>query len=719
MASVTAPLAPRLPPQPWWRHPEIRVRLLGAAALVLAYLAGVGYGSWTRVCAAERCPSISRLVSGPGPQQTSKVFAADGRLIAELGLERRTVLPLGEIPPAVQQAFIVTEDKRFYSHHGIDYWRIFGAIKADVFSMSWAQGFSTITMQLARNIFPEEISREKTLTRKLKEARVALEIEHHFPKDSILQLYLNQIDLGAGAHGVEAAAQVYFGKSARQLNVAEAATLAALPKGPAKYDPRTHPDRAVRRRNAVLTLMRDQGYLTPADAELWKAYPLLLTTTRTNYGDVAPYFVEWLRQDLDKRYGRDLYEGGLRIYTTLDLDMQDAAERAVQAQLDAIESGVYSSGKAPGRVTYRDYIESAKASGEDHGPFTPYLQGALVAIEANTGYIRAMVGGRDFDDSKFNRATQAIRQPGSTFKPFVYSTAVRAGHPVTEILDDSPLNPPVLQLDSTLWQPKDDDDTTLGLIPMREALYLSRNLATIKLGMQLGEQAVIGEARRYGLTSPLRPYPSLHIGANGVIPLEMIAAYTSFATLGTRADPQGILRVEDSRGTILWQPAVRREEVMDPAHTWLLVDMMKDVIRRGTAFSAVWKAGFTLPAAGKTGTTDDYTDAWFIGYTPELVAGVWIGYDLQQRILDHNAGGGRIAAPAWTEFMRDVYQRRPPPADWARPDSLVTREVDWSNGYLASPYCPLEVRHWDWFFPGTEPTLVCPVHAPFGIGVTP
>ncbi len=719
MGSIPAPLAPRFSPPTWWHDPKTRARLLAATGLALAYLVGMGYGSWTRVCAAERCPSISRLVSGPGPQQTSKVYAADGRLITVLGLERRTVLPLSEIPPAVREAFIATEDKRFYSHHGIDFLRIFGAIKSDLLSLSWAQGFSTITMQLARNIFPEEISREKTLTRKLKEARVAMEIEHNFPKDSILQLYLNQINLGAGARGVEEAAQVYFGKSARQLNVAEAATLAALPKLPAFYNPRTHPDRAIRRRNTVLGLMKDQEYLTPEAAEQWQAYPLVLTTNRTNYGDVAPYFVEWLRQQLDARFGRDLYEGGLRIYTTLDLDMQEAAERALRAQLDAIEAGDYTNGKPPGKMSYHEYIESAKASGEDHGDYTKYLQGAFVALEATTGAIRVMIGGRDFDDSKFNRATQAVRQPGSTFKPFVYSAAIRAGHPVSEMLDDTPLNPPVIQLDSTLWQPKDDDDTSLGRIPMRQALYLSRNLATIKLGMQLGEQTVIGEARRYGLTTPLRPYPSIHIGANGVIPLEMIAAYTAFAALGTRAYPQGILRVEDSHGNILWQPAVRREDVMDPAHTWLLVDMMKDVIRRGTAYNAVWRAGFNIPAAGKTGTTDDYTDAWFIGYTPELVAGVWIGYDLEQRILEHNAGGGRITAPAWTAFMRDVYDRRPAPADWTRPDSLVTREVDQTNGYLASPYCPLEVRHWDWFYPGTEPTQVCPVHSPFGIGVTP
>ena len=719
MASIPAPAA--LPgPLAWWHNPKIRRRVIAVAVLAGSYGLGLTYGAWTRVCAGEHCPSISRLVANPNHQvQTSKVYAADGRLISELGAERRTVLPLSAIPVPVRQAFIATEDKRFYEHHGIDFWRILGAIKNDLLSISFAQGFSTITMQLARNIFPDDISREKTLTRKLKEARVAVEIERNFVKDTILQLYLNQINLGAGAHGVEAAALIYFGKSARQLNVAEAAMLAALPKLPAFYNPRTHPDRAVRRRNVVLGLMRDQGFLTPEECELWRSYPLVLTGNRTNYGDVAPYFVEWLRVQLDAKFGRDLYEGGLRVYTTLDLDMQEAAERALQSQLDAIEAGVYSNGKFPGRITYREYLETSKASGQDHGDYTPYLQGALVSLEANTGYIRAMIGGRDFDDSKYNRATQAIRQPGSTFKPFVYSAAVRAGHPVTEMLDDSPLNPPVIQLDSTLWQPKDDDDTTLGMIPMREALYLSRNLATIKLGQTLGEQTVIGEARNYGITTPLPPYPSIFIGAKGVRPMEIIGAYTAFATLGTRAEPVGVLRVEDRQGNILWQPAVRRETVMDSSHAWLMVDMMKDVIRRGTAFTAVWKGGFTLPAAGKTGTTDDYTDAWFIGYTPEMVTGIWVGYDIQQRILEHNAGGGRIVAPAWTAFMRDVYDRRPAPPDWVRPDSLVTREVDWSNGYLATLFCPQEVRHWDWFYPGTEPAQACPVHAPFGTGVSP
>lgn len=350
----------------WWYDPIQRRRVIIATVLACLYSGGLAYGSWTRVCAAERCPSIMRIDPDNRPQlQTSKVFAADGRLITELGIERRTVLPLEQIPLHVRQAFVAVEDKRFYRHNGIDYWRILGAIKANLTTLRYAQGFSTITMQLARNVFPDHLGREKRLTRKLREARVAVELERNFPKDTILELYLNQISLGPNVAGVEAASQVFFGKSARDLNVAEAATLAALPKAPGTYNPRIHPDNAVRRRNVVLALMRDQGFITADDAEFWKAYPLVLTTRRTSYGDVAPYFVEWLRTAfLEPRYGRDLYDKGLRIYTTLDLDMQEAAEQALQSQLEEIESGVYSNGKFEGS-SYREYIEQGRVTGDD------------------------------------------------------------------------------------------------------------------------------------------------------------------------------------------------------------------------------------------------------------------------------------------------------------------------------------------------------------------
>src|SRR6185295_6081749 len=362
----------------WWYDPVQRRRAIITTVLALLYGSGLAYGSWTRVCAGDRCPSIMRLDPGQDrnvQQQTSKVYAADGRLISELGIQLRTVLPLEQIPVYVRQAFVAVEDKRFYKHNGIDYWRILGALKANVLTLHYTQGFSTITMQLARNVFPERLGREKKLARKLREARVAVELERNFSKDTILELYLNQIALGPNVFGVEAASQVFFGKSARDLNVAEAATLAALPKAPGNYNPRNHPDRAVARRNVVLTLMRNQGYITPEDCEYWKAYPLLLTSRRTSYGDVAPYFVEWLRTSfLEPRFGRDLYEKGLRIYTTLDLDMQEAAERAMQSQLDEIESGVFSNGKFEG-TTYREYLEQGRATGDDQGPFSSYLQG--------------------------------------------------------------------------------------------------------------------------------------------------------------------------------------------------------------------------------------------------------------------------------------------------------------------------------------------------------
>src|SRR5207247_5273256 len=297
---------------------------------------------------------------------------------SEYGVQRRTVVKLSDIPLHVRQAFLATEDKRFYSHHGIDFIRLPGAM------LKGFRGFSTITQQLARNVFKDKITRERSPGRKLREARVAVELERNFPKDTILELYLNQISLGPNVAGVEAASQVFFGKSARDLNVAEAATLAALPKAPGTYNPRTHPDRAVRRRNIILNLMRDQGFLSPEDAEFWKAYPLVLTTRRTNYGDVAPYFVEWLRSSfLEPRFGRDLYEKGLRIYTTLDLDMQEAAEQSLESQLDEIESGIYSNGKFEG-TSYRQYIEQGRATPDEQTPYAQYLQLARPAPAANT-----------------------------------------------------------------------------------------------------------------------------------------------------------------------------------------------------------------------------------------------------------------------------------------------------------------------------------------------
>lgn len=671
-----------------------------AAAFVTTFTVAFVVLGWFLVCRGNECPSVS-VLDKYRPRQTSKLYAADGRFVAELGLERRTLVPIEQIPKVLRAAFIITEDRRFYEHSGIDLVGVFRAGLSNLRRGGFSQGFSTITMQLARNVFPEKLSREKTILRKLREARVARDIERKYSKDHIFELYLNQIYLGSGAYGVETASERYFGKSVRELNLAEAATIAALPKAPGRYDPRRFPERAIQRRNTILELMRREGAISDADASLAKAYPLRLAHGRGGSGEVAPYYVEWVRTLLEAKLGERIYQEGLRVYTTLDLELQGAAERALERQLKAIEGGA--TGAFPHR-TYEQFLASPAADESANSAVSPYLQGAFIVLDPRSGAVRAMVGGRDFDDSKFNRATQALRQPGSTFKPIVYATAIQSGRSPAYILDDSPVELP--QVAGDTWQPRNYDLKFEGPMIMRRALYQSRNMPAIRLGMELGEQSVVDMARKFGLTTPIPEYPSIHIGSSEVYPLQMVAAYSTFANLGWRVSPVGVLRVEDAQGKELWKPEIARDQVLTPEEAWLMVDMMKDVLRRGSAAGAVANTGFNLPAGGKTGTTNDYTDVWFIGYTADLVAGVWMGFDKPQKIMP-NAQGGRLAAPAWAQFMIEAYQRKPSPPDWPRPSSLVSRQVDERTGLLANPGCPAEDAYYEWFIPGTEPLAEC------------
>ncbi|MGH7718956.1 MAG: penicillin-binding protein 1A [Gemmatimonadaceae bacterium] len=693
----------------WSARPRLTRGLLLAGLFAGSFLFGLAYASWVLVCRDGACPSIGVLEVFT-PRQTSKMFAADGRFITEIGVERRTLVRLADIPEPVRQAFVVTEDKRFYDHAGIDWIRVWGAAVRNVLAGGYAEGFSTISMQLARNVFPDRISREKTLTRKLKEAKVARAIEAEYPKDKILELYLNQIYLGNGAYGVETASQRYFGKSVRELNLAEAATLAALPKAPERYNPRRSPERAIQRRNTIVELMRREGVISSADARLAKAFPLRLAP-RQEAGDLAPYFVEWVRKQLEEQFGAGLYTDGLKVFTTLDVDMQLAAERALERQLKAIESSKYGAFR---HITYERYLARSAAGESQTSATSPYLQGTFIALDPRSGAVRALVGGRDFDDSKFNRATQALRQPGSTFKPVVYAEAIHEGRPPSYIVDDAPLSIP--QVDGTEWTPQNYDLKFEGAMSMRRALYLSRNLATVRLGMELGEQNVIAMARRLGLTTPIPPFPSIHLGAAGVYPIELVGAYSTFATLGVRSVPNAIVRVENARGDVLWEATPVRQQVLSREESWLMVDMMKDVVRRGTAAGSVWGAGFRIPSAGKTGTTNDYTDVWYVGYTPDIVAGLWIGFDRPRKIMS-NAQGGRLAAPAWTAFMTEVYGRRAPPPDWPRPEGISVAQVDRGTGLLANPFCPPEDVVGEYFILGTEPVRECDGHSPFNTGV--
>ncbi|NOT08070.1 MAG: PBP1A family penicillin-binding protein [Gemmatimonadales bacterium] len=695
----------------WWHSPRQRRRVLLSVAAVGLFTSTLLAGAWMRVCAGGACPSIAGLINYD-PDQASKVYAADGRLITDYGEQRRTVVPLKQISPAVVAAFLAVEDRRFYRHHGIDWIRILGSFKAMALGRG-LQGFSTITMQLAGNLWPEQIDRTQRrgfrgLSRKIREGRMAMEIERNYSKDRILELYLNQINLGNGAYGIETASQRYFGKSARSLNVAEAALLAAIPKGPAIYNPRKNPRLAVQRRNLVISLMEDWGKISTESAEAWKAYPVALSS-RSDFSGVAEYFVEYVRQILRARFGADLYRGGLRIYTTLDLDMQLAAERALEAQLQAIEDGTL----GPYRHrTFRQYLEQrTEATDADTDPFSPYLQGLMVSIEAKTGAIRAMVGGRDYEDNKYNRVTQGKRQAGSTFKPFVYAAALKSGITLSSIWEDSPVSVEIPE--QPIWEPKNYDNEFQGMMTLRHALKFSRNTVAVKVGLRLGEDAVVSEAANFGISTKIPAVPSIFIGSADVIPLELVAAYTAFANMGVLTAPMAVTRVEDRQGNKLWEPEVRERRVMDQGHAWLLLDGLRDVVRSGSAAGAiVTRGGFTIPAGGKTGTTNDYMDVWFVGFTPDLVTGVWMGFDKKTQI-NSRAQGGLLAAPAWVAMMREVYERRRVPGAWAMPDSIIQAEIDEGTNALATPFCPRDRVRREFYYPGTEPTDRCPLHSPF------
>jgi membrane carboxypeptidase/penicillin-binding protein len=506
---------------------------------------------------------------------------------------------------------------------------------------------------------------------------------------------------------VESAAQRYFGKHASELNVAESAMLAALPKGPTIYNPRRNPNFAVQRRNLVLDLMRDAGALTADEAETWKAYPLALSS-QSDFEGIGEYFVEYVRQLLEARYGSGLYTEGYRIYTTLDLDAQAAVERAMNTQLERIENGVIGRYRHP---TYREYIENRDAPGDAVN--TPYLQGAAIVMEARTGNILAMMGGRDFEDSKFNRAVQARRQPGSTFKPILFSAAVEQGVSLEQTFFDNPVSVPIP--DQPNWEPQNYDGKFTGQeMTLRQGLWQSKNSIAVQLGLQIGIHSIVEEARRFGFSTPIPPVPSITLGSPDVYPIEMVAAYTVFANLGIRSDPNAILRVETRDGTIDWQPRPVRRRVLDETTAYLITDALRGVVTSGTANRNVWAAGFRVPSGGKTGTTNDYNNVWYMGFTNDLVAGVWMGFDQLKPIMG-NAQGGLLAAPAYTQFMLEIYQRRPVPSGWAEPPNMLQAvEIDRTTGYRATAFCPrdvVEIRH---FPPGGGPKDFCPVHSPFG-----
>jgi penicillin-binding protein 1A len=618
-----------------------------------------------------------RIISLP---QASQVFANDGSLIAEIGREVRTSVSIRTLPKYVGQAFVAVEDQRFYQHNGVDLIGIAGAIKDDI--MGDRRGASTITQQLVGNMHPDAINRsDKSLERKLREQQAAREMEKHYNKEQILEGYLNDIPFGHGYYGIESASRHYFGKSATRLTLPEAATLAAMPKGPAIYDPVLHADRTKQRRNTVLALMAQQHYITQAESRSAQAAPLV---TAPDWGMATParYYVDVVRIQAT-RAGIPVMSGGYRIYTGLDPLLQTAATDALAEQADAIESR-------------KGYNHPTMASGG------AYLQGAVVAMDPTTGDVRALVGGRDYSRSSYDRAIDGMRQPGSSFKPIVYATALADSMSPTTLLPDTAIAIPLSN--GRFYRPDDDDNRYLGMITMREALTKSRNIVAVALGQQLGMDSVIATARRMGITSPIASVPSSAIGASTVQPLNMVSAYTTFANLGTPVTPRFIYRIQDASGkTVYSQPVHALPPAFDPRVAYVTRDMMRDVVDRGTATSVRKYVASDVPVAGKTGTTNNSTDTWFIGITPGLVAGVWMGFD-RPTPMGSGAAGGSYAAPVWGRMVaRYLDARGTRNTDWSPPIGVISADFDRVTGQMATALTPPAQRYTEYFVEGTEP----------------
>ena len=661
------------------------------------------------------------------PSSTTELYDVNGATIGSFALQRRVVSSYGDFPPVLIQALVSTEDKDFYRHWGINVWRIAGAAYRDIESHGKVQGASTLTMQLARNLF---LSPDRSFRRKIEEALLAIQIERRFTKEQILTLYCNQIYLGHGVYGFEAASEFYFAKPAKKLTLSEAALIAGLPKSPALYSPINHAEHALRRRNLVINNMLEDGKITARDADAARNAPLGLNVA-PDPNSLAPYFVEEVRRYLENKYGTDqVHEGGLRVYTTLDMNLQREANRAVLDGLAAYER----------RSGWRGHVENVLLEGQtlasyrhpdwdsplDAGSYTHALvisvapasvivkfgayaavisdadsawahekaarilspgdiayvkvasleaggrarvsleqdsdaQGALLAIDNATGEIRAMVGGRDFELSKFNRATQAERQVGSSFKPYVYTAAIDQGARPDDTILDAPV---IFQTGSGPYFPHNYDEKYEGTITLQRALAQSRNIPALKLADQLGIRTVEDYARKFGITSPLPPYLPVALGAADITLEEQTSAYTVFPNDGVRLVPHFIRKVEDYDGRVLEEDYPEVKDVISQRTARLMTAMLEGVVQHGTAVAA---SKLKLPLAGKTGTTNDFTDAWFVGFSPSMTAGVWVGYD-EKKSLGPKETGARAALPIWMDFMnaalagKDPGEFQPPPA---------------------------------------------------------
>jgi penicillin-binding protein 1A len=721
-----------------------RIKFVGTALFVLLVLiaAVAGAVSGFLLVYSTDLPQVTEL-EHYRPSTITQLYDDQNRVIGQFALQRRVIDSYNDFPKVLRDALISTEDKEFEQHWGVDVWRVFGAAWRDLMLDQRAQGASTLTMQLARNLF---LSPDRNFRRKMQEVMLSIQIERRFTKPQIFTLYANQIYLGHGVYGFEAGANYYFSKKAKDLTLPEAAVLAGLPKAPNYYSPINSPERCLRRRNLVINNMLEDGKITAAEAERAKTAPLVLNL-QAEPNDIAPYFVEEIRQYLEKKYGSEqVHEGGLRVYTGLNLEMQHAAQQALHDGLAAYERrhgwkgnlvNVVANGDSiasyhhvdwDGAIVDGSYVHALVTSvepmaatikfanyearlGPEEIKWTKHtspeqflkpgdivyikvdelsgttshvslqqesgVQGSLMALDNSTGDVKAMVGGRDFEESKFNRATQALRQVGSSFKPYIYTAAIDQGLTPDDTVLDAPVT---FNTSSGPYTPHNYDGKFEGVITFRHALAESRNIPALKVTERIGGiKTVIDYARKFGITAPLLPYLPIALGAADITLAEQTAAFTTFPNDGVRVVPRYIRKVSDYDGRVLEEDYPEVRDVVSARTARIMVSMLREVILHGTGFQA---SKLNHPLGGKTGTTNDFTDAWFVGFSPSITCGVWVGYD-EKKTLGNKETGAVAALPIWMDFMRVALKGRES-EDFAAPPpttpSAVAQKVDTPDG---------------------------------------
>ncbi len=668
-------------------------------------------------------PSIEQL-ENYDPDLVTRIYSADGVLLNELYFEKRVFVELEQIPQHMRDAVVAKEDRRFYDHWGISLRDVLRAVVINTVTMSYSSGFSSLTQQLARNLY-DTIGFKKTITRKIKEVITAIQIERTYTKDEILEMYLNSIHFGHGTYGVQAAAKRFYGKHAHELALDESALLVGLLPAPARYSPVRFPERALIKRNVVLRVMRDQEYISQGEYAEARAR-LLDSIQQEQTRGTAPYFTEYVRRFLereDDELGINIYRDGLKIYTTLDSRLQNIAEDAVLKSVIAnqqkLNKRIFNDEEEFSKLAYLSIYPEDTVKLMMAGEMELYedlrdkllVQSSFVALDIRTGAILAMLGGRPDYPDQFNRATQSLRQPGSIFKPFVYTTAIDNGVPVTKQLLNQPvvLNVRNAKGEWVKWMPQNYDGSTGGLTTIREGLRRSMNLISVRMVQEVvPAEAVKQMAQRMGVSTDIRAVDAIALGTSEVHLIEMVAAYGTFANKGVYCKPFGITKIEDRYGNVLKEYFPQKEEVLSAETSFIMTSLLQTVLDRGTGGSARWKYHFYHPAAGKTGTTQGWTDAWFVGYSPFIAAGAWFGVDDPQVSLGKGLDGSKAALPAWARFMRDShdtlsYSRK----EFDQPERIENVKICQVTKNLPVNLCPWETEV---FIKGTEPTKRCSVH---------